>query len=130
MTGDGRLYGDLVARLDVFYFFTDGFNGCRAFVPDKIGIRNDVRADSARSVIMHVAAAYADDLDFQQNIGIVFDNGLWHIGDFHLPDAGQDRRLHKISPIGNLRSLCFSWTIGTINSWNNYDAKHYQTDYE
>jgi hypothetical protein len=43
---------------------------------------------------MDVAAADANDGDFQQDIGIVFDNGLWHVGDFHLPDTHQDRCLH------------------------------------
>ena len=101
MAGDGGLYGDFVAGFDVLDFFADGFNGRGTFVADEIRVLDNLRADSAGCVIMDVAAADADDGDFKQDVVFVFDDGLRHVGNFHLPDARQDRCFHITSLINN-----------------------------
>jgi hypothetical protein len=67
-------------------------------MPDDVGVFDDFGTDSAREIIMNVAAADTNNGNPQEDVAVVFYGGLRQINDFHFPDARQYSRLHYKYP--------------------------------
>jgi len=98
VAGDSRFNGDGISRPDVFYFFADRFYGRGAFVANQIRVLHNFGADSAREIVMNVAAADTNNGDLQEDVTVVFYRWLWQIDDSDLPDTRQYSRLHYKFP--------------------------------
>jgi hypothetical protein len=94
VAGDGGFDGDSIAGPDVFYLFAYRLHGRGAFVAGQIRVLDIFGTDSAREIIMDVAAADADNSDLQENVTVVFYRWFRQIDDSHLPDARHYSRLH------------------------------------
>jgi hypothetical protein len=98
VTGNGGFDGNCIAGPDMFYLFADCLHSRGAFVASQIRVLGIFGTDSAREIIMDVAAANADNGDLQEDITIIFYRGLRQIDDCHLPYARHYSRLHHEFP--------------------------------